>query len=107
LADFEKNMDEFRKMGITVIAASANSLDETRKFAEELNLSFPIGYGLNPKEISGKTGAFYDEEGGYIHATGFVVTPEEKVVNAVYSTMAIGRLVPMDCMGLIQHLRQG
>ncbi|MGD0238093.1 MAG: peroxiredoxin, partial [Syntrophorhabdales bacterium] len=64
-------------------------------------------HGLNAKEISLKTGAFYEGKEGYLHATGFVINPEGTIVNAVYSTMAIGRLVAKDCLGLIRYLMKG
>ena len=104
LVDFETNMEGFRKMGIQVIAASADTLEHAREMVQKNNLSFPVGYGFNAKEFSAKTGAFYEAKDGYLHATGFVLNPESRVINAVYSTMAIGRLVAKDCIGLIEHL---
>ncbi len=88
------------------MAASADHLKETRDFVKKLGLSFQIGYDLQPKEFSEKTGAFYEATDGYIHATGFVLNPEGRVANAVYSTMAIGRLVAADCLGLVAYLRK-
>jgi peroxiredoxin len=97
-------MEGFRKMGIQVIAASADTLKHAREMVQKNNLSFPVGYGFNAKEFSAKTGAFYEAKDEYLHATGFVLNPESRVINAVYSTMAIGRLVAKDCIGLIEHL---
>jgi peroxiredoxin len=105
LVDFTSAIDEFRKMDIGVAAGSADNLEQSRDLVEQLKIPFPIAYGLNAKEISLKTGAFYDSDGGYIHATGFVINPEGKIVNGVYSTMAIGRLVAKDCLALIGHLK--
>jgi len=99
-------MDEFRRMDIGLVAGSADTLEHARETAEELKISFPVAYGLNAKEISLKTGAFYEGEKGYLHASGFVINPDGKIVNGVYSTMAIGRLVAKDCLGLIAHLRK-
>ena len=107
LVDFTGAADEFRKMDIGLAAGSADSLEDARNLVEELKISFPVAYGLNAKEISLKTGAFYDADKGYLHATGFVIDPEGIIVNGVYSTMAIGRLVAKDCLGLIGHLRNG
>jgi peroxiredoxin len=99
-------MDEFRTKDIPVIAASADSLQDTREFIKKLNLSLRVGYGLKAKEISAKTGSFYDAKDGYLHAAGFVLNPEGRVVNAVYSTTAIGRLVAADCLGLIGYIKK-
>jgi peroxiredoxin len=106
LADFEKHMDEVRAKDIAVIAASADSLQDTRGSVKKLNLTLRVGYGLKAKEISAKTGTFYDEKGNYLHAAGFVLNPEGRVANAVYSTMAIGRLVAADCLDLIGYIKK-
>ena len=36
---------------------------------------------------------------GNLQPTGFVINPAGEIVNAVYGTMAIGRLVAKDCLG--------
>jgi hypothetical protein len=94
-------------MDIGLVAGSADSLEHARELVEQLKIPFPVAYGLNAKELSLKTGAFYDGNEGYLHATGFVLNPEGTIVNAVYSTMAIGRLVAKDCLGLIGYLMKG
>jgi peroxiredoxin len=105
LVDFTNAADKFRKMDIGLAAGSVDSLENTRKMADELKISFPLAYGLNAKEISLKTGGFYEGETGYLQPSGFVINPDGKIANAVYATMAIGRLGAQDCIGLISHLR--
>ena len=94
-------------MAIGLVAGSADSLEHARDLVEKLGIPFPVAYGLNAKEISLKTGAFYEDKEDYLHATGFVINPEGAIVNAVYSTLAIGRLVAKDCLGLIRYLMKG
>ncbi len=93
-------------MDIGLLAGSVDSLGDTRKMADELKISFPLAYGLNAKEISSKTGVFYEGEKGYLQPSGFVIDPNGKIANAVYATMAIGRLGAKDCIGLISYLRK-
>jgi alkyl hydroperoxide reductase subunit AhpC len=107
LVDFTSIADKFREADIGLMAGSADDLEHAKAFVEELKIPFPVAYGLNAKEVSQKTGAFYDADEGYLHATGFVINPEGTIVNGVYSTMAIGRLVAKDCLGLVAHLREG
>jgi peroxiredoxin len=97
-------MEEFRKMGVEVLAASAQPVDRARETVNALRLSFPLGCAIDPKDFSRKTGAFYEAKDGYAQPTGFVLDLEGKIVNAVYSSRAIGRLVAKDCLGLIAHL---
>jgi hypothetical protein len=42
----------------------------------------------------------------YVQSTGFVLDPGGRLVVSVYSSGAIGRLVPEDVIGLIRYLRQ-
>ena len=41
----------------------------------------------------------------YLQSTGFVLDPAGRVVVSVYSSGAIGRLVPEDVAGLVRYLR--
>ena len=65
----------------------------------------PIGHGADAKAVSAATGAFVDPERGFLQSTGFVLNPDGQVVVSVYSSGAIGRLVPDDVIGLIRYLR--
>ena len=42
----------------------------------------------------------------YLQSTGFVLAPHGKVVVSVYSSGAIGRLVPEDVAGLVRYVRE-
>jgi hypothetical protein len=41
-----------------------------------------------------------------LQSTGFVLDPTGRVVVSVYSSGAIGRLVPEDMIGLARYLRE-
>lgn len=103
MVDFEKNITELEKRNVQVIAASVDTIENARETKDRYKISFIVGYGLNAREISAKIGAFYENEKGYLHATGFIIDPQGKIANGVYSTLAIGRLVAKDCIALIDH----
>jgi hypothetical protein len=42
----------------------------------------------------------------YLQSTGFILDPSSRVVISVYSSGAIGRLVPDDVIGLVRYLRE-
>jgi hypothetical protein len=52
------------------------------------------------------TGAFVNPDPRYLQSTGFVLDPGGRVVVSVYSSGAIGRLVPDDALGLVRYLRE-
>jgi peroxiredoxin len=101
LLDFQRNIREFEKKNIQVIAASADAWDEALGTVERYRLTFRIGYGLKPPQVSALTGAFYNERENYLHATGFIVSPDGRIEDAVYSSRSIGRLVAKDCLEFI------
>jgi peroxiredoxin len=101
LLDFQRNIREFEKKNIQVIAASADTWDEALGTVERYRLTFRIGYGLKPRQVSMLTGAFYNERENYLHATGFIMGPDGRIEDAVYSSRSIGRLVAKDCLEFI------
>ena len=55
--------------------------------------------------VAEATGAFVNDDPTYLQSTGFMLDPNGRVVVSVYSSGAIGRLVPDDVVGLIRYLR--
>ncbi len=94
-------MKDFEKKNIRVMAASADPWEKAIQTAEAYKLTFIIGYGLDPAEVSALTGAFYSARENHLHATGFIIGPDRKVEDAVYSSRSVGRLVAKDCLEFI------
>jgi hypothetical protein len=69
-------------------------------------LTFPVGFGADARAVAGLTGAFVNPDPVDLQSTGFVIDPRGKVVVSVYSSGAIGRLVPDDVAGLVRDARQ-
>lgn len=103
MVDFQGRTEDFEKLNIQIIIASADSLEYANKMKDKVIVTFKIGWGLNAQEVSTKTGAFFDDKKNYIHATGFIINPEGKIVVASYSTGAIGRLTAADTLALILY----
>ena len=57
-------------------------------------------------KVADLTGAFVNPDPVYLQSTGFVLDPHGNVVVSVYSSGAIGRLVPDDVTGLVRYLRE-
>ncbi len=78
-------------------------MEKAREFASKLKLTYPVAFGLNATDFSARTGAFYESEKGYLHATAFLLKPDGTVSNAVYSTGSVGRLTATDALRLIDY----
>lgn len=105
LRAFERASKSLAEAGGRVVALSVDDEATTAVLVERLGLTMPIGYGADAAAISAVTGAFVDSEGGFLQSTGFLLDPSGKVAVSVYSSGAIGRLVPEDVVGMLGYLR--
>jgi peroxiredoxin len=105
LRAFQRASDSLFEVGARVVALSVDDEATTAKLTAKHGLTFPVGHSADAKAISAATGAFVDPERGFLQSTGFVLNPDGQVVVSVYSSGAIGRLVPDDVVGLIRYLR--
>ena len=105
LRAFQRAHDTLRKLDVSVIALSVDDPDTTRVVIAEHGLEFPIGHSADAHVIAEVTGAFLNADPVYLQSTGFVLGPDGKVIVSVYSSGAIGRLVPEDVAGLVKYVR--
>jgi peroxiredoxin len=106
LRAFERASQALAEAGIRVAALSVDDRDTTAALVERHKLSFPVGYGADAKGVAALTGAFVNPDPVYLQSTGFVLDPVGNVAVSVYSSGAIGRLVPDDVTGLVRYLRE-
>jgi peroxiredoxin len=105
LRAFQRALDSLVEVGAKVVALSVDDEATTAELVAKHGLTFPIGHSADANATSAATGAFVDPEHGFLQSTGFVLNPDGQVVVSVYSSGAIGRLVPDDVIGLIRYLR--
>jgi peroxiredoxin len=106
LRAFQRAADSLAETGIRVAALSVDDEPATAELITKLGLTFPVGHSADARGIAELTGAFVNPDPVYLQSTGFVLDPAGKVVVSVYSSGAIGRLVPEDVIGLVRYLRQ-
>ncbi len=106
LRAFQRASDNLTQTGIKVAALSVDDEPTTAELIAKHGLTFPVGHSADAAAIAGLTGAFVNPGPVFLQSTGFVLNPESKVVVSVYSSGAIGRLVPEDVIGLVRYLRE-
>jgi peroxiredoxin len=106
LRAFERASRALADVGIRVAALSVDDKETTAALVAKHHLTFPIGYGADATAVAALTGAFVNPDPVYLQSTGFVLDPAGNVVVSVYSSGAIGRLVPEDVIGLVGYLRE-
>jgi peroxiredoxin len=105
LAAFERAHGALHSVGASVVALSVDDETTTKALIAKHSLGFPVGHSADADAVAEVTGAFVNPEPKYLQSTGFVLAPDGKVIVSVYSSGAIGRLVPDDVVGLIKYLR--
>jgi|SRR5271170_413234 len=106
LRAFQRAGDSLAGAGIKVAALSVDDEPATAALIAKHGLTFPVGHSADARAIAGLTGAFVNPDPVYLQSTGFVLGPAGRVVVSVYSSGAIGRLVPEDVIGLVRYLRE-
>ena len=95
LSAFQQALNRLAEMDVTVVALSVDDEATTQELIAKHGLRFPVvGHGADAWAIADATGAFVNDDPLFLQSTGFVLDPGGRVVVSVYSSGAIGRLVP-------------
>lgn len=105
LRAFQRKSATLVDVGAQIVALSADTEQNTAGLIDKHDLTFPVGYGADARHLAQLTGAFVNDDPLYVQSTGFVLDPDGRVIVSVYSSGAIGRLVPDDVVGMIPYHR--
>jgi len=106
LRAFARAHDKLIELDTSVVALSVDDEATTRELIAKHDIRFPVGHSADAAAVSEVTGAFVNDEPIYLQSTGFVLDKAGRVLVSVYSSGAIGRLVPDDVLGLIRYVRE-
>ena len=106
LRAFQRAADQLADLDIRVVALSVDDEATTRQTIAKYGLEFPVGHDADADAVAAATGAFVNDAPRYLQSTGFVLDPAGRVIVTVYSSGAIGRLVPEDVIGLVKYVRE-
>lgn len=105
LGGFQRASEKLAEIGVKVVALSVDNEATTVGTIEKYKLRFPVGHSANADKVAALTGAYINESPRYLQSTGFLLDPEGRVLNAVYSSGPIGRLVAEDVIGMVTYLK--
>ena len=106
LSAFQRSLDSLADVDISVVALSVDDEATTLDLIARHGLRFPVGHSADAAAIAHATGAFINPGPPYLQSTGFVLDPCGRIIVSVYSSGAIGRLIPQDVAGLAGYLRE-
>lgn len=105
LRAFQRAGDRLAEVDGRVVALSVDDETTTRDLIAKHGLTFPVGHSADARAVAEATGAFVNPDPIFLQSTGFVLDPAGRVAVSVYSSGAIGRLVPDDVIGMIRYMR--
>jgi peroxiredoxin len=106
LSAFQRALYGLAEVDAAVLALSVDDEATTRDLITRHGLRFPVGHSADAAAVAEATGAFVNPDPPFLQSTGFVLDPDGRVMVSVYSSGAIGRLVPQDVIGLVRYLRE-
>lgn len=107
MVDFNNAVPLFAQQNAKVVALSVDDRETTQALVDGLRVtSFPVLHSANAEKMCELTGSFMDAKNGFLHATGFLLSPRGKVAQAVYSTGPIGRLTPLDTLRVLEFVQR-
>src|SRR3954463_11815154 len=105
LRAFQRDAEKLDGLDIKVVSLSVDDEATTRELIAKHGLTFPVGHSADTAAIHEATGAFVNADPVHLQSTGFVLDPDGNVVISVYSSGAIGRLLPDDVAGLVNYVK--
>jgi len=109
LRGFQSGLAKLADAGVGIVSLSADPLAPAQAMMKEHGLEFPVAYGASLELIASSLGVYYEPKPAgmvpHFHSSGFVLGPGNRVLTAVYSSGAIGRLTWMDVLGFIQYVK--
>jgi peroxiredoxin len=104
LGGFSRALDSLTELSVKVVALSVDDEDTSAALVAKRALRFPVGHSADAGKVAEAVGAYVNDDPHYLQSTGFILAPDGTVRLAVYSSGAIGRLVPDDVAGFIRYL---
>jgi len=108
MAAFSAAHEALTKEGIKVAAFSVDDEATTQAFIVKHAIPFTMGHSARVDAITAATGAYetvHPTRGRFLETTGFVLAPDGAILNATYSSRAIGRLAPGDVIRLVAFMK--
>jgi peroxiredoxin len=105
LRAFQRHAEKLDGLDVKVVALSVDDEATARELIAKHGLTFTVAHSADAAAIHESTGAFLNPDPVHLQSTGFLLDPDGNVVVSVYSSGAIGRLVPDDVAGLVNYVQ--
>lgn len=104
IADFAAAKSKLDGLGVKVVAFSVDDEVAGRALVEKHNVMFPVGHSADADLFAAAVGAFTNDKPHYLQPTSFILATDGSVLNALYSSNAMGRLTASEVTHLVNHI---
>ena len=98
---YSAHKEELDKLGVKVVAASVDDLENAKKIADANNFDF--AYGVT-RDIADTLGSWWEERRQIIQPSEFLIGEDGKVLASSYSDGPIGRVDAADVVRMVKRL---
>lgn len=105
MAEYQQLNSAFKAAGVSVYALSTDNKEKARQLATAAKANFPVLYSVDGPALAKAWGGYYEERRNILHATGFVLHPDHKILSATYSTGPVGRLDAKDGLSVVHFYK--
>ncbi len=92
-------------LGVKVVALSVDDEAAGAKLVGEQHLTFRIGHSANADQVAAATGAFTNDKPHYLQPTDFILAPDGTILNAMYSSNAMGRITAAEVTRFVTFIK--
>ena len=103
MAGYEALRSDFDALGVSILAASVDSEEDSAALLR--GLSFPLAVGVTQDQADA-IGAWWNAERGIVQPSEFLLDADGTVVSSTYSSTPIGRIDPGDVIKRVNFLEK-
>ena len=93
LESYQQHLTELGELGVTVVAATVEPLDVARSLVEQLNLTYPMAYGVTDEDVAALDPWFGDDHHGhYVQPMELLVLRGGTIFGSIYASGPVGRM---------------
>ena len=92
---------ELEAADIAVYFLSTDTLEEAKATVDKHGATFPVLYGMDGPKTAELLGAYYEQRRNIIQPTGFLLSPEKKILYLTISNGPVGRMTVEDILRVV------
>lgn len=103
LASYQANLSELESLGVTVVAAAVDPLEQTKEMIESLGLTYPVAYGITEADVADFDPWWGDDNHGhYIQPMELLVLRGGIIFGSMYASGPVGRMAVEEVLNAVR-----